>query len=368
MLISISTIVKQLYGKDKPLTVAAFLVMGCLLASAWFSGKTGPAEERGVLGGPASSPSFVANAEGAGFEGTAAALLANDGVAPTDSGSATFPGDPGSGSVSAAAEIAPSESSDNAAIKDTGTPIGPAFDRSGMISYVVQKGDTLSQIASNFGISVDTIVSANPDVRAAALAVGTKLKILPTSGVVYQTKSGDTLESISDSFGIPQDKIVQFNQGVNFGSLDAGTPVIIPGGTDAAILASASVLPDLNGDFIMPTNGYDWGILHHYNAVDIANSCGTPVVAAAEGLVVPDDAIPDTIGGWNEGYGNFVFIEHPFGDGVRTRYAHLEKILVQIGDYVKQGQVIGLMGETGDATGCHVHFEVYGAQNPFAKT
>ncbi len=365
MLISISTIVKQLYRKDKPLTVAVFLVVGCLLASAWFSGKAGPVEERGVLGGPALSPSLVANAEGAGFGRTAAAFLANDGAALADLGSATFPED--SGSVSASAETAPSENSENAAIKDAGTPIGPAFDRSGMISYVVQKGDTLSQIASNFGISVDTVVNANPDVRVAALAVGTNLKILPTSGVVYQTKSGDTLESISDSFGIPQNKIAQFNQGVNFGSLDAGTPVIIPGGKNVALLASASTSPDFNEEFIMPTNGYNWGILHHYNAVDIANSCGTPVVAAAEGLVIPDDTIPDAFGGWNEGYGNFVLIEHPFGDGVRTRYAHLEKILVQIGDYVGQGQVIGLMGETGDATGCHVHFEVYGAQNPFAK-
>ncbi len=363
MLVSISTIVKQLYRKDKPLTVAVFLVVGCLLAGTWFSGKTGPVEERGVLGGPDLSPSLVPNAKGAEFEGTAAALLANDGVALADSGSATFPGDSGS----ASAETAPAESFENAAIKDMGTPIGPAFDRSGTISYVVQRGDTLSQIASSFGISVDTIASANLDVRATALAVGTNLKILPTSGVVYQTKSGDTLESISDSFGIPQDRIMQFNHGVNFGSLDVGTPVIIPGGKDAALLASASTLPNFNEEFTMPANGYDWGILHHYNAVDIANSCGTPVVAAAEGLVIPDDAIPDTFGGWNEGYGNFVLIEHPFGDGVHTRYAHLEKILVQIGDYVKQGQVIGLMGETGDATGCHVHFEVYGAQNPFAK-
>ncbi len=90
-------------------------------------------------------------------------------------------------------------------------------------------------------------------------------------------------------------------------------------------------------------------------------------MAAAEGLVVPDPQIPNTTDGWNDGYGNFVLIEHPFGNDVRTRYAHLEKVLVSIGDYVKQGEVIGLMGETGDASGCHVHFEVYGAQNPFAK-
>ena len=147
-----------------------------------------------------------------------------------------------------------------------------------------------------------------------------------------------------------------------------GASVIIPGGKNLNRLATGGAsLPNFNDQFIMPANGYNWGILHHYNAVDIANSCGTPVVAAAEGLVTPDDATPENIDGWNGGYGNFVLIEHPFGDNVRTRYAHLKTISVQIGDYVKQGQVIGLMGETGEATGCHVHFEVYGAENPFAK-
>jgi lysostaphin len=145
--------------------------------------------------------------------------------------------------------------------------------------------------------------------------------------------------------------------------------VIIPGGkTNASQVAGAgSSLPNFNNEFIAPAGGYDWGILHHYNAVDIANSCGTPVVAAADGTVISDENIADTLGGWNDGYGNFILIEHSFGDGVRTRYAHLEKMLVQPGDYVQQGQVIGLMGESGDATGCHVHFEVIGAQNPFAK-
>ena len=130
---------------------------------------------------------------------------------------------------------------------------------------------------------------------------------------------------------------------------------------------SAGALPNWNGNFIMPTVGYDWGILHNYNAVDIANACGTPVVAAADGLVVPDKNIPDVLGAWNDGYGDFILMEHAFGNNVSTRYAHLEKILVHIGDFVKQGQTIGLMGDTGDSTGCHLHFEVIGAQNPFVK-
>lgn len=160
-------------------------------------------------------------------------------------------------------------------------------------------------------------------------------------------------------------------------SEDSFSGPMIPQPASAAILetdsapvsgqAAVAALPDLNADFVMPTHGHDWGILHNYNAIDIANSCGTPIVAAADGLVVPDRNIPDVLGGWNGGYGNFILIEHPFGNNVFTRYAHLEKMTVQIGDYVKQGQEIGLMGETGDATGCHLHFEVIGAENPFAK-
>lgn len=121
----------------------------------------------------------------------------------------------------------------------------------------------------------------------------------------------------------------------------------------------------LNGYFIMPAKGFNWGILHNHNAVDIANACGTPIVAAADGLVVPDNSFGDGASGWNGGYGKFVLLEHP--NGTRTRYAHLSEIDVSIGAYVKQGARIGLMGETGEATGCHVHFEVYGVKNPFAK-
>lgn len=337
--------------------------MGCLLASAWFLRKNGLMEERGILGGPTASSPLVSSAEGAELDGGvigAAALSGNSAGALTTSGN-----DLSAGALGAVAEDA--IALDGTAVKDLGTAVGPAFDRMGMISYKVQSGDNLSRIASYFGISVNTIVSANPGIRANVLQVGQTLNILPTTGVVYHAQGGDTLESISNAFGVQQDEILQFNHAVNFASLEPGAAVIIPGGKNTNAIAAQNGLANYNGEFIMPTDGYNWGILHHYNAVDIANSCGTPVVAAAEGLVVPDDNIPDIQDGWNEGYGNFVLIEHPFGNNVMTRYAHLEKITVQIGDYVQQGQQIGLMGQTGDATGCHLHFEVIGAQNPFAK-
>lgn len=255
-----------------------------------------------------------------------------------------------------------------ASISDPGQPVGPVFSRENLVVYNVQKGDTLSGIASYFGVSLDTIVSANPAVKSGFLKPGDELNILPTSGIVYRVRDGDTLESISEYFSIPSEKIVQFNKSVNFGILGAGISLVIPGVRGSSLAYSRlNSLPDFSSYFQRPTDGYNWGKLHHYNAVDVSNACGTPVRAAAEGLVIPDDSFGDGSGDWDGGYGHFVLIEHPFGDGVRTRYAHLGKVLVSIGDYVKQGQEVGLMGETGDSTGCHVHFEVYGAANPFAR-
>ncbi len=115
--------------------------------------------------------------------------------------------------------------------------------------------------------------------------------------------------------------------------------------------------------FIMPTTGWNWGQLHEYNAVDIANNCGTPIYAAAEGLV-----IESVSNGWNEGYGNYIKIEHP--NRTITVYGHLSKNIASSGKYVFQGDLIAYMGNTGNThgpTGCHLHFEVRGAKNPLAN-
>jgi murein DD-endopeptidase MepM/ murein hydrolase activator NlpD len=113
--------------------------------------------------------------------------------------------------------------------------------------------------------------------------------------------------------------------------------------------------------FVQPASGLNWGTLHGRNAVDIANVCGTAVVAAASGVVIDGDGS----GNWNGGYGNFIFVQH--ANGSKTKYAHLRSLQVSVGDEVSRGQEIGKMGNTGRSTGCHLHFEVYGATNPFAR-
>ena len=103
---------------------------------------------------------------------------------------------------------------------------------------------------------------------------------------------------------------------------------------------------------------YSSGAVH--NGVDIAlyNGDGsnisknTNIYAAEDGVVVT--AYND--GNWNTGFGNYCIIDH--GNGVQTLYAHSSDIRVSEGDTVKQGQVIGLVGDTGNTTAPHLHFEV----------
>ena len=82
--------------------------------------------------------------------------------------------------------------------------------------------------------------------------------------------------------------------------------------------------------------------------VDIADPYGTDVVATGDGLVI--EAEPDA------GYGRSILIDH--GDGITTRYAHLSRIFVVVGEQVKQGEIIGAIGTSGRTTGPHLHYEV----------
>ncbi len=91
------------------------------------------------------------------------------------------------------------------------------------------------------------------------------------------------------------------------------------------------------------------GYPHFHTGIDLSGPYGTPIVAAADGVVAAADL--STVG-----YGNHVILAH--AGGLLTLYGHLEAVLVKAGDAVKAGQVIGLLGSTGNSTGPHCHFEV----------
>ncbi len=109
------------------------------------------------------------------------------------------------------------------------------------------------------------------------------------------------------------------------------------------------------------TSGYGWRWGRMHNGIDIAGPVGTPIFAAAAGVV--------TYAAWHSGgYGNLVEISHP--DGSLTLYAHNQRLLVREGQEVEQGEQIAEMGSTGFSTGPHLHFEIHpagrGAVNPMA--
>lgn len=117
-----------------------------------------------------------------------------------------------------------------------------------------------------------------------------------------------------------------------------------------------------NGMFVWPaagrlTSGYGWrvhpisGKRKFHKGLDIANSHGSPIRAAADGTVIQAST------GWNGGYGTSIKIRH--ANGYVTHYAHLSSLSVKVGQKVSAGQVIGRMGSTGSSTGSHLHFEVY---------
>ena len=238
----------------------------------------------------------------------------------------------------------------------------------GQISiYVVQEGDNLSKIAEMFGVSVNTIIWANDLGANGVIKLGQTLIILPVSGIRYEIKKGDTIESIAKKWKGDANEIIEFNDLTPGQSLAVGATIIIPDG-EAPLPVSTSVPsgnyrggsgPSYIGYYIRPiVGGRKTQGLHGYNGVDLANGCGMPILASASG-----DVIISRTGGWNRGYGNYIVITHP--NGTQTLYAHNSSNIVGNGWHVVQGQVIGYTGSTGKVTGCHVHFEVRGAKNPF---
>ena len=95
------------------------------------------------------------------------------------------------------------------------------------------------------------------------------------------------------------------------------------------------------------------GEIAYHSGTDIAAPEGTPILAAADGTVT----IANAIDSWGGGYGYHIKVNH--NDTFDTLYAHCSSICVTVGQEVKQGEVIGYVGTTGNSTGNHLHFEVW---------
>lgn len=269
--------------------------------------------------------------------------------------------------------------SGGAALVSSGGPAGtpadirntPPPDRISV--YVVRPGDTLSEIADMFGVSINTIIWANDLKSSRDVHPGDTLIILPISGVERTIVKGDTLKSIAKKYGADAEEIAQYNGLDPAEALEVGSTIIIPGGeiAPAAPSPNGSARKNIREPYLggggAAQPGYYGNLLqggiitqklHGWNGIDIGAARGTPIHAAADGV-----AIIMRNSGWNGGYGNYVVIAHE--NGTQTLYSHMKSAIVSSGQSVSSGQTIGYVGSTGLSTGPHLHFEVRGAANPY---
>jgi LysM repeat protein len=239
--------------------------------------------------------------------------------------------------------------------------------RKEIIEYIAQPGDNLSSIAVHFKILSDTIFWAN-NLKTTRIQIGQKLIILPVSGVIHYVEKNETLSEIVEIYKANLNKTITFNGLMNAHDIFPRDILIIPDGImPTKKIYAPTLVPLASSLFICPISApcrvTQW--LHPRNAIDFSHkgmSCGEPIFAVMEGTVQRT--------GYGSLGGNFVQISHP--NGVVTSYGHLQDIFVKPGQPVRQGTPIGSMGHTGytipaGSAGCHLHFEVWGARNPFAR-
>lgn len=271
----------------------------------------------------------------------------------------------------------------------------PSRPRMEIVKYVVQSGDSLFGIADRFGLKPQTVLWANYDVlqdNPHALRPGQELNIPPVDGTTYTWHAGDSLAYVARYFGVTPEDILTWpgnnldpEMDVEDPEIEPGTTLMIPGGRREFVSWSAFI-PRANpavarllgpgacgtvsdgpigtGSFVWPTpsrwiSGYTYNPAANHPAIDIGGAIGHAIYASDTGVVV--------YSGWNNsGYGLVIVVDH--GNGWQTLYAHLSQVNVACGDPVWQGNVIGLMGCTGNCSGPHLHFEMihaqYGKVNP----
>ena len=178
------------------------------------------------------------------------------------------------------------------------------------------------------------------------------------TGVYHTVELGQTLWRISRTYGVDLETLQWVNDVEDVTDLRVGRVLFIPGvnraltvepvkpGDDVPLTGTVALVWPLIG---RKTSGYGPRGNRHHQGLDIAAPTGTPVHAAAGGRVAYS-------GNGMRGYGRVVVVKHQ--NDLSTVYAHNSKLLVRMGDSVGQGQTIARVGQTGRATGPHLHFEI----------
>lgn len=256
-------------------------------------------------------------------------------------------------------------------------------------NYTVQVGDTISQVAFNNQISVNEFLISNPEFTSEksllfpgqTVVIGMTDPQIQVVSVVNQTSdvvnNYSTEERYDSSKLVGEDEVIQEGED----GLDRVKQELtyVNGDVISTEIQSREELKPsikkivVKGDKVIPSVGYGawyWPVPSHYvispmgyrvdpisgarslhTGADIAESCGKPIWAANNGVVTEAAYRPDL------GNGNYVTINH--NNGYYTLYAHMSKYIVRVGQVVEKGQLIGYVGRTGRATGCHLHFEAW---------
>lgn len=223
-------------------------------------------------------------------------------------------------------------------------------------AYKIQPGDMIGIIAPNFGLNQDTLISVNNISNTRSIQVGKTLRIPNQDGVMHKASENETLEKIAQDYGITVSSIIFTNE-LFSSKVNPGSTIFIPGAK-----LDSTKLQEINGDlFIWPISSRRITSLYGYrrspftdarvfhSGLDISANTGVPVKAAMSGRV--------TFTGYNDMFGNYIVISHH--SNYRTLYGHLSVIRTRPGAYVSTGERIGDVGNTGQSTGSHLHFQVY---------
>jgi murein DD-endopeptidase MepM/ murein hydrolase activator NlpD len=227
--------------------------------------------------------------------------------------------------------------------------------------HVVQKGQTLAQIAKLYNIGLMDVVWSNRLPSTSNPPAGRRLKIPDTKGYVHVVAEHETLKSIANTSRVSLTKIMSYN-GLRSSDVVLGMVLVLPGGRGPALptyqasgqsYAYNGPLPQIYSGmtfrYPVPGGRFVRGFFRGHDGMDISQSTGAPILAAAAGVVVRT--------GWvNNCGGNQVVIA--VGSNLYTGYYHLSRILVSPGQKIARGQQIGKIGETGCTTGPHLHFSV----------
>ena len=224
--------------------------------------------------------------------------------------------------------------------------------------YTVKPGDNITRISKKFGLSnISTLIAVNNISNARKLQAGEVIKIPSTDGLVHTVAKNESLSGIASKYGVSVATLLDVND-LSTDVLYVGQNIFIPG----ARLDSYSLKMAMGELFKCPitakwrlSSPYGYradpftGVRKFHTGMDLAAPTGTPVKATLDGKVIAVS--------YNQVYGNYVIISHI--NGYQSLYAHLHTATAKVGQRLNQGDKLGLVGSTGYSTGPHLHFTVY---------